>query len=137
LQPLIQRCAAPKSVHDFATLGSVFAREVEIVANTCFGDLFLRDVASSAIAIAYLSPFELVPIDASTVEEAVALLEENTEAKQEFFKPTIVEELVRRLGPLGDSEIFIPYPLPIWGGDCSIASYKKGNVWAHIELVTA
>lgn len=107
------------------------------MAYTCFGDLFLRDVASSSIAIAYLSPFELVPLDASNVDEAAAMFEENAKAKQEFLKPTLVVELVRKLGPLGDSEIFIPYPLPMWGGDGLPPSYQKGNVWAHIELVTA
>lgn len=137
MQPLVQRCAVPKSVQDFTTLGGAFPRKVEIVAYTCFGDLFLHDVASSSIAIAFLTPFELVPLDASSIDEAVALLEDNAEAKQELLKPTMVEELVRKLGPLGDSEIFVPYPLPMWGGDGSLASYQKGNVWAHVEMVTA
>jgi hypothetical protein len=88
----------PRSVQDFATLGAAFPRDVEIVAYTCFGDLFLRDVASSSIAIAFLSPFELVPLNASSIDDAVALLEENPEAKQELLKPTMVDELVRKLG---------------------------------------
>ena len=46
-----------------------------------------------------------------------------------------VAAIEQRLGPLIVGEVFIPEPYPFLGGDLSIESYAKGNVWTYAELV--
>ena len=126
----------PKSLKDFDTLSKTFPRDINIIAHTYFGDLILQDKDTDEIALAYICPFELVPLEAKSLESVLEIFEENKEAKKEFFKTEKLPKLENKLGKLQEGEIYIPYPHPTWGGDESIDSYKKGEIWTFVELFT-
>ena len=136
LETLIHVLSEPVPKADLGKLGSAFKRDVAAVAYTSFGDLFFRDEQTGQIALAFLSPFELIPLDAHSVEDLFDLFRENPEAASEALHPERATDLVSRLGELGPEEVFIPQPYPMWGGDGSIESYGKGKLWAHVQLVT-
>ncbi|WP_157574472.1 T6SS immunity protein Tdi1 domain-containing protein [Nocardia jejuensis] len=51
------------------------------------------------------------------------------------LQPHHVSEIERRLGPLGEDEVFIATPYPFLGGSESPDAYDKGGVWVFYDLV--
>ena len=133
-QKLIVELAPPAPKSQLGNLSDLFARDIVVLGHTCFGDLFIQDCDNLQLAIAYLSPFEVVPIDAKSIEDVYKLLAENPDANNELLRPADVDLLSSRLGVLGNGDIYIPVPLPMLGGDGSLESYEKGGLWAHIDL---
>ena len=136
-QNLIIELAPPAPKSELGSLGNLFAREIVVLGHTCFGDLFIQDTDSSQIAIVYLTPFEVVPIDAHSIKDVSRLLAESPDASEELLRPADVSLLRSRLGDLNDGDIYIPVLSPMLGGDGSLDSYVKGGLWAHVELSTA
>lgn len=50
------------------------------------------------------------------------------------LKPQRVNAITQRIGPLLNEEIYIPKPYPFMGGDESITSYHKGDLWVMLQL---
>ncbi|WP_460717969.1 T6SS immunity protein Tdi1 domain-containing protein [Nocardia heshunensis] len=51
------------------------------------------------------------------------------------LQPGHVAEIRRRLGPLGEGEVYIATPYPFLGGSEAPESYQKGGVWVFFDLV--
>lgn len=136
IEKLIHFLPSPKSKSELGKFGTAFAREVEVVAYTSFGDLFMRDKQTNQIALALLVPFKVIPLNAFSMQALIDLFSGNPNAAFETLHFERAVELQSKLGLLGPEEVYIPHPYPIWGGDNSIESYKKGNVWVHVQLVT-
>lgn len=51
------------------------------------------------------------------------------------LQPQHVSAIRRRLGPLGDDEVYIATPYPFLGGSEAPESYDKGGVWVFFDLV--
>ncbi|MBF6065939.1 DUF1851 domain-containing protein [Nocardia terpenica] len=51
------------------------------------------------------------------------------------LQPPHVAEIRRRLGPLGEDEVYIATPYPFLGGSEAPDSYQKGGIWVFYDLV--
>lgn len=126
----------PVTKENLGAVGRVFERDVVAVGHTPFGDLLIQDIESSQMMLTLLSPFDVIPLDAFSISEVVQLLTDNSEASEDVLQLSKAKLLVDRFGPLCAEEIFIPVPIPALGGDGSIDSYEKGDLWTHLEMIT-
>jgi hypothetical protein len=136
LDGLIRVLPVPKRQHELGKLGAAFRRDVSLVAFTALGDLFVQDSETEQIAFVFLSPFEVIPLDAFSTDDLFQLFRDNPDAASEALHPDRARTLESRLGRLENDEVFVPEPYPMWGGDGSIESYSKGNLWVHVALLT-
>ena len=102
---------------------------------TFFGDFFLQNAESGQIAILYTIAPELIPTKFNTVASFVDELLSDTEVETELVRPQDIEKLIKLIGPLKESEVYIPVPYPFLGGDNSLESYAKGSAWVYADLV--
>ena len=105
-----------------------------VAGYTHFGDFFLLDPRHGQYALLFPLTPEIVPMDYFDKESFTAFLEKPNIAAG-FLRPTDLEALAERLGPLGADQIYIPEPLPFIGEQCELESYKKGDVWAFAKRV--
>jgi hypothetical protein len=108
----------------------------EIVGYSSLGLIFLTDSKTREYFV--LFPFEGIAkaygVYASISDFQRAVLEEPhfaTEALQRAH----VARVRRRLGRLGEDEIYIPAPYPLLGGTAEVDTYDKGNIWVFVDIV--
>jgi len=52
------------------------------------------------------------------------------------LKPNHVQDIAGKLGALKPQQVYIPQPYPFAGGDESVGSYQKGNLWIMLDIVS-
>ena len=52
------------------------------------------------------------------------------------LKPDHIKNIVKVIGTLGESEVYIPQPYSFVGGDESVDSYDKENIWVMLDVVS-
>jgi len=115
---------------------SSFPGYTEIIGYSSLGHVFMKSPSESTYAV--LHPFKKgaksYGVFDSTEEFEKQILEE--ESFQVFvLNRDHVENIREQLGPLEGEEVYIPRPYPFLGGDESIDSYSKGNIWVMLEIV--
>ena len=107
----------------------------QIIGFTFFGDFFLRNSETKQFAILYTIDPELVPLEIDKLDlfEEQYLL--HATPQETLLKPERIAAIERRIGKLAANQVYIPEPYPFLGGDCSVESYSKGDVWVYAELV--
>lgn len=108
----------------------------DIIGYSNLGHIFLFSPHNSDYAIFY--PYKSAAksygsFDSVIEFERQVLLEPGF--LEYVLKPDHVKEIRRRLGSLNADEVYIAQPYPFLGGDESVDSYGKGNIWVMLDLV--
>jgi len=128
-----------KAIDTKATIpcwASSFSDYTEVIGYSSLGHIFMKSPVESTYAV--LHPFKKgaksYGVFESTEEFEKQILQE--ESFQIFvLNLGHVKQIRERLGPLREEEVYIPSPYPFLGGDESIGSYSKGNIWVMLEIV--
>jgi len=107
----------------------------ELAGYTYLGDVFLRNSKTGQFSILFTIGPELVPLDIHSFSELEKSFLSHPEAIRTIFQKEELDLIEARLGNLADDEIYIPVPFPFMGGDRSIGSYKRGNLFTYLDLV--
>ena len=107
----------------------------EVVGYTYLGDVFLRNSKTGQFAILFTIGPELVSLDIYSFPEFEKSFLSHSEAIRTILQKQKLDLIEGRLGKLDGDEIYIPVPFPFMGGDRSIESYKKGNLFTYLDLV--
>ena len=115
---------------------SSFPNYTEIIGYSSLGHVFMKSPSDNAYAV--LHPFKKGAKSYGVFENTAQF--EKQILQEESFQTFVlnlehVEQIGKHLGPLKEEEIYIPHPYPFLGGDESIDSYSKGNVWVMLEIV--
>lgn len=108
----------------------------EVVGYSSLGHIFLRDPESHDYIL--LHPFKGAAKSYGKYESVNVF--ENDVLKDPGFETTVlrpehVQAIAKRLGPLGEEEVYIPQPYPFLGGSEAPNTYDKENVWVFTHIV--
>jgi len=113
-----------------------FPEYTEIVGFSSLGHVFMRSPVERTYIV--LHPFKKAA-KSYGVFESIKEFEEQLlkEPSFEVFVLNLshVNEISAHLGPLSKEQVYIPKPYPFLGGDESIESYSKGDVWVMLDIV--
>jgi len=105
------------------------------VGYTFFGDLLLKSEKNNQYALLYNMPPELVDLDYFQEDKFVNEFLAHETVKKDFLQVDKVNEIDNLIGGLKVGEVYIPEPYPFMGGDCSVESYSKGDVFVFMDLI--
>lgn len=106
-----------------------------ILGYSLLGDFFLMDTETGQCAVLFTMPPELVDLDFHGVESFKNGCLSHEIIREDVLQEDKIVQLKDKLGPLDIDEIYIPEPYPFLGGNLSLESYGKGNVWVFMELI--
>ncbi len=124
-----------ESAEKLGCWSEVVGKFENVFGYTLFGNFFLQDSNTGQVAILYTIEPELVPTNYYSVDSFVKELLPNEEIAPHLIRPKDLDILNKIIGPLGEYEVYIPEPYPFCGGDGSLESFNKGNVWVYADLV--
>lgn len=107
----------------------------EMFGYSYFGDIFLLNSKTKQCAILYTMPPELAEIDFYGIDEFVNEFLSHDIVKEDLLKIEKVTEIEKKIGALKNGEVFIPEPYLFAGGDGSVDSYSKGDIWVFLEII--
>lgn len=113
-----------------------FPQHSEVVGYSHLGHVFMRDPASNEYIV--LHPFKGAAKSYGSFEsvgEFEASVLKNVGFTEYVLRPSHVAAIRERLGSLGNDQVYIPQPYPFIGGDESVESYDKGDIWIMLEIV--
>jgi len=125
----------PVSVQELGIWTKVTGSYDQVFGYTFFGDYFLHSTQTDQCAILYTMPPELAELEFYGIGIFIEEFLTNDIVREELLQRDKIEKLENKLGSLESNEVYIPEPYPFLGGDCSIESYDKGNVWVFAKLV--
>jgi hypothetical protein len=95
----------------------------------------LRNPVSGQCAILFTVNPEVIPLGIDSISSFISSFLAHPETLRTVLNERKVSDIEIRLGRLDYDDIFIPVPFPFLGGDCAVASYKKGNFYTYMDLV--
>jgi hypothetical protein len=106
-----------------------------VLGYTHFGDLFLRDPDTDEFAVLLQGTSTL--FDTGYFEESEFRNEylRNPDMIEHVIRPSHVEALERRLGQLDAGQVFIPVPIPAFGGSDELTTYDRGGVNEYLSFL--
>jgi hypothetical protein len=107
----------------------------QVAGHTSFGDIFLLDPDSGQYAVLCPLTGQRFPTSCYDRESFVSSFLADPDIIERFSRPADEKKLRRRLGPVGNEEVYIPCPYPFVGGSGELSTYQKGGLWEFIELV--
>ena len=123
-----------KPASDLGCWESVVGEFSQVAGYTCFGDFFLRDPETDYYAVLCTLRPKLIPLSYRGRKAFEEFL--NTERVQNhLLRIEDVKKLEQMIGELDKDEVYVPEPYPFLGGDESLASYARRNVWVYVDLV--
>ena len=98
------------------------------------GDFFLSRNGASAfgVLLTHSAKFESVP--ASNLAEFENNFLGDSKIRASVLREADVKYLIGRLGRPGENEVFFPTPYPWLGGNGSLETYQKGDVWVYASI---
>ena len=113
-----------------------FPQHSEIVGYSRLGHVFMRDPASDEYIV--LHPFKGAAKSYGSFESAgefEASVLKDAGFMEYVLRPSHVAAIRERLGSLDKDQVYIPQPYPFIGGDESVESYDKGDIWVMLQIV--
>ena len=113
-----------------------FEEYTEVIGYSALGHVFMRSPDTNEYIV--LHPFKKAAKlygefkNAQDFEEKIL---QELSFKVFVLDSDRVSEIKERLGVLAKDEIYIPEPYPFLGGDESIDSYTKADVWVMLAIV--
>ena len=108
----------------------------QIIGYSSLGHVFLFSPSESNYAVYY--PFRAAAKNYGTFN-SISEFEKEVLQEEGFslyvLNNTSVKEISELIGTLNEHEVYIPSPYPFLGGDESLNSYEKGNVWIMLDVV--
>ena len=113
-----------------------FEEYTEVVGYSDLGHVFMRSSDTKKYIV--LHPFKKGAKLYGEFDSAIDF--EEQVLKELSFKVFVlntdhVSKIRTRLGALAEDEVYIPAPYPFAGGDESVGSYSKGDVWIMLSIV--
>lgn len=128
---------SPLKASEYMTCWSLhYPNYTQVFGYSSLGHVFLRDPVLKNYIV--LHPYKGA---AKSYGEHDSIAEfERAVLKEDSFAYFVLDtervaELNQRIGPPGEEEVFIPTPYPFIGGNESLQSYDKGNVWVMLSIV--
>ena len=128
---------SPLKINDvMACWASAYPEYDQVIGYSSLGHIFMRN--SENMEYSVLHPFKGA---AKSYGQQASLQDFEDDILQDdgfdlfVLKSDHVEEIRENLGSLEELEVYIPEPYPFLGGDESVASYDKGNVWVMLAIV--
>jgi hypothetical protein len=109
----------------------------EVVGYSLLGDVFLRSSKSGQIAVLFTIDPELVPLDFYDLESFSKGYLEHPFVQENVLKVDRVSDIEKKVGTLDRDQVYIAEPYLFLGGDESVESFTKGDLWNYLELVGA
>ena len=109
----------------------------KIIGYSSLGHVFLFSPSQSDYVVYY--PFQAAAKSYGTFDSASEFEKEilqDEDFSEYVLRPDHVQEIIKAVGTLSEDEVYIPQPYPFLGGDESIDSYDKGNIWVMLDLVS-
>jgi len=114
-----------------------YPRYENIIGYSSLGLIFLFSPSQSDYIVYY--PFSAAAKSYGTFD-SISEFEKEILQDEDFseyvLKPDHVQKLMKAVGSLSEDEVYIPQPYPFLGGNESIDSYDKGNIWVMLDLVS-
>jgi len=132
---IIEPVSAKENMACWAS-SNLFSDYTEIVGYSDLGHVFMRSPDTSKYIV--LHPFKN---GAKLYGEFISIQDfEEKILKEWSFEEFVlnldhVSKIKERLGALGEEEVYTPAPYSFLGGDESIESYSKGNIWVMLSIV--
>lgn len=124
----------PRPADDLGCWESVVGEFTQVAGYTFFGDFFLREPGTGYYAVLCTLRPELIPLSYRE-REAFEQFLATERVQNHLLRVKDVEELERMIGAPGRDEVYVPEPYPFLGGDESLESYARRNVWVFVDLV--
>ncbi|MEE9326657.1 MAG: T6SS immunity protein Tdi1 domain-containing protein [Cocleimonas sp.] len=108
-----------------------------IVGYSSLGHVFLYSPKDSDYAIFY--PFKAAAKSYGKFESVSAfekIILQEAGFNEVVLKPAHVKNIETKLGKLSKEQVYIPSPYPFLGGGESADSYKKGDIWIMLDIVS-
>ena len=99
-----------------------------------FAHLFVCSSLGNKFAIVVTDQPELIPLNMSTREAFISQFLRSAEARSSFFREADYLLLTCTIGSADEEECFYPVPYPAIGGSGKLDTYRRGNVWVHLDL---
>jgi len=132
---IIEPVAAKDKMPCWAS-SSTFKNYTQVVGYSSLGHVFMRSVDTDEYIV--LHPFKKGAKNYGEFQ-SVEDFEEQILAEPSFgafvLNSEHVTNIKERLGPLTKEQVYIPAPYPFLGGDESIDSYSKGDIWVMLSIV--
>lgn len=119
-------------VGDWKNLVSKFNN---IAGYTFLGDLILFNSETEQFALLFTINPELVPLDFFDIDDFTEGYLEHEKVKKHVLQFDKVQQIKARLGDLDTDQVYIAEPYQFLGGDGSVDSYLKGNLWVYLDII--
>jgi hypothetical protein len=106
-----------------------------VVGHTDFGDLFLRCPATGEYAILVAENLSLESTGYLTMNEFITELLGHEMVRADLIRGKDLEYIERRIGPLGNGQVYFPVPVPALGGNGNLNSYDRGDLWTYLSIM--
>jgi len=127
---------APRELSELAPrTASICLPFSRVLGHSSFCDLFLQNQGTGEIAIFVAADFVVVGTGQYEPKAFVSEFLADDRVISEVLRPNDMSELSRRLGTLADDEGYFPVPHPALGGTQDLASFDKGNLFVHVEII--
>lgn len=107
----------------------------EVIGYTNFGDFFLINKKTDQCAVLYVMPPELADLEFYGIEQFKNEFLTHETVKEDLLQVEKIEKIEKNIGNLNEGEVYIPEPYPFLGGNCSVETYSKGDLWTFIDIV--
>lgn len=106
-----------------------------IAGYTFLGDLILFNSETHQFALLFTINPELAPLDFYDFDQFVDGYLGHEKVRRHVLQVEKVQKIQDRIGELGSDQIYIAEPYQFLGGDCSVNSYSKGNIWIYLRII--
>jgi hypothetical protein len=135
-KPVLYTLISSRPSSDLGAWASSFPSYTEVVGFSSLGHFFLRNPHDLDYIV--LHPFQCAAKSYGSYR-SVEDFEEEILKEPGFdlyvLRSEHVAALFRHLGPLAESQIYIPQPYPFLGGSEDLETYEKGDAWTFMHVV--